>query len=118
MTTEELRELDAWIAENLFGMKHDWRNCHWCQSSDPYALNNGHFQRYTSDPAAAMEVLKKLSSKCEEMSGDLVISSGGIWTVGIQRYAEYGGAEEIDPLCEAETLELAICLFAKKLFVK
>ncbi len=73
---------------------------------------------YTTDPAAAMEVLKKCSiklwdenpiiTKCQHFKVE--IWNNGAWVV-MQ-------SEKREMFCEAETLELSICLFAKKLFSK
>lgn len=69
----------------------------WSDSNKPLVPN------YTTDPAAAMDVLKKIRDE-----GVVVAIHGNI-------LSQIGGKRlEV----EAETLELAICLFAKKLFSK
>ncbi len=131
MTTSEMRELDAWISENIFGArisksgrgsviatfgadtpeerdqiidaKHPWDSNSW----NP-----------TTDPAAALEVLKKCAdkvwldnptiTKCQHFK--IEIWNNGLWVV-MQ-------SEKADMFVEDETLELSICLFAKKLFTK
>ena len=100
---QELREIDAKVAE-IMGIEfpchcgdakknHTWHH-------DYVAMNTDFFP--TTDPAAAMQVLKW----CVEW-GDIVsgVDEDGFW------FEHYGTKE----LAEAPTLELAICLFALKL---
>lgn len=89
MATNEHRELDAWIVEHVIPeCPHD---------------------RLTVDPVAAMEVLKKCGEKTVVSMTLTPPSAASLkkWTVADDEHVE----------C-AETLELAICLFAKKLFQK
>ncbi len=143
MTTKELRELDAWIAENVMGWKwfrfrmkktgtaknagkgYDrwqqlvqpndtwhlqpkWGAIHQPQGEGNYLEVEGRndVPHYTTDPAAAMEVLKK----CQSETTVIIYASG---------------AQPMSSICDgngiletAETLELAICEFAKALFSK
>jgi len=91
MTTQELRELDAWIAEHVFGV------------SVPHP-----FFKPTEDPRGAMDVLKKCAEKHQH---DIAIGTAGPtdWRVW---------AGELNGATYASSLELAICLFAKQLFSK
>lgn len=111
MSDKEMRELDAWIAAHVMG----WVNGK-CRNDDEFHIsstgsgnvfaNNCLFQP-TVDPAAAMLVLKKCMTQTAITLGtekDDVKSCGD--------KADLWGREE------ASTLELAICLFAKRLFSK
>jgi len=104
MSDKELRELDAWIADEVFKR---WM-------LNPEGL--GDAPKYTTDPAVALGVLKKCAEKlCDDkaFSDALMIQpneAGNGWFVG--PFSD-------DTKCvESPTLELAICLFAKKLFTK
>lgn len=119
--TESLRELDAWIAVNLFGKKaiskdgppptkgveDDYFVKEWVDIS-------GSLPHYSTDPAAAMEVLKKCAQK--------LYDEGQEETVSVGLDAPYFVVEKTncvpDLRVEAPTLETAICKFAKKLFSK
>lgn len=126
MTDTELRELDAWIAENVMG--YAWLQPIGGRYTRFYLVSpNNHKDlkpefvfhrksyrdedienapRYTTDPAAAMEVLKKCSEKYSIKIG---FDVNGKWFV-----SHYDA--KFEGVIRAETLELAICLFAKKLF--
>ena len=95
MTTQELKELDTWIDLNLFSMK------------TRFPL------RYTTDPACAMNVLKKCS-RGARIGIDIDPLSGmfGVFTLPNQ------SGTEIGIVSLESTLELAICQFAKQLFSK
>jgi hypothetical protein len=118
MTTTEMREFDAWIAVNLFGYEH--RQIKPCAifPDGGMAWHNGngavdYLHGYTTDPAAAMEVLKKCADKVSKIDNVCLCVRGGKWSIW---YCD-GDAGTI---CESEskTIELAICKFAKKLFGK
>jgi hypothetical protein len=117
MKIEELRELDAWIAENVMGFKKASRfeggellgsrgqksnECRWLSNDDP---------KYTTNPAAAMEVLKKCGQETYPYQLQIEIQENG--SVNIS-----GGGFRQPYRITASTLELAICLFAEKLFNK
>lgn len=91
MNNQELRELDAWIAEHV--MK-------------PSMPLSGF--RPTICPADAMEVLKKCATESSGYQIQIDYDKSG-WAVG-------RGGEGLHST--AETLELAIALFSKKLFSK
>lgn len=129
MSDKELRELDAWIAEHVF----EWQR----QSFD-----NGHakhnllvrdkfrtdkfvkhgwidgnklvetFPKYTTDPAAAMLVLEK----CCEIDGMDAIVEIAKTTTSWRVFNRDKSKDQCTTF--ANTLPLAICLFAKKLFTK
>lgn len=77
-------------------------------------------EKYTTDPAAAMLVLEKCVARC-------ILSRAEI---GIGEYSDLDGfqgfkvhafcfsSQKVEASSVAETLPLAICLFAKKLFQK
>lgn len=101
MDTKEMRELDAWIAEHVMGWKISFRAGEveiWRTPSGTAVFHP------TTDPAAAMEVLKK----CGERACTTVYRTKGAWVVTSSILV---GAE-----ADAPTPELAICLFAKALF--
>lgn len=143
LSEKKLRELDAWLAEYIFGWSW-WRfDCFkkphgasgeqsrhiWCQLCSPDDLwyqqpqYNGQkingpvegisnltdlsYFKPTTNPAAAMDVLKKC---IEKESCDIRINFDS------RRFYVYS-AKVLTPET-ATTLELAICLFAKKLFSK
>jgi len=112
-TPEELRELDAWIAEHVMGLvRHPcwYTHEHW---EGVWRVPDGTkgFNKFrpTTDPAAAMAVLEK----CAEVESPVSVATcfeAGTWSVFV------GG--HWDEKRSAETLPLAICLFAKALFSK
>jgi len=120
MTTKQLRELDTWIAEHVMGWyRADGKPSHWFP--DGYK-NEWHNPKggmdtlpcFTTDPAAAMTVLEKCNDKLKELGhfpGAIDLwKPFELWK--IQSHANS------DIHAEAETLPLAICLFAKQLFSK
>jgi len=117
MTIKQLRELDAWIAEHVMGWKQS--NSDFCQLvtqsgeqvgepvCDPWSP--------TTNPAAAMAVwqscLEKVSTKSIETY------------IGVDESPEYRPVvcitmKEMKNTVMADTLPLAICLFAKEIFSK
>lgn len=117
MTNEQMRELDAWIAEHVMGWKlfRDGRNNiaaemptgETCIVTANHPWDESDFSP-TVDSAPAMEVLKKCVDVlygCNSFSLE-VFRNGNHWVV---RHPIYGSPH-------APTLELAICLFAKQLF--
>ena len=107
MSTQELRELDAWIEINLFGRVDvkvegsTFGEISWDSDKMPV-------RQFSTDPAAAMQVLEKCCEKLDAPDkynpgvSPIVKSVGRFW-VGNQN---------------GQTLPLAICLFAKQLFTK
>ena len=112
VAAKENRELEAWIAEHVMGYEK-------CPPPDDTGWHDGdeyfHSFEPTSNPAAAMEVLKKcaiiLSEYDEEEYATISFEVPNVWAV-----------EKCNCLnslrAESSTLELAICRFAKKLFSK
>lgn len=136
MTEKQLRELDAWIHRHVFeadlfvGLKKRdlWyrpdakgytdrqseagrytraeAKKHEYPHDDPVTIHEFEPEHYTTDSDAALEVLKKLI-----FADDIVLYE----TVN----GEIGVRSDLSDLAEsAPTVELAICLFAKKLFEK
>ncbi len=123
MNETELRELDAWIAEHVMGLKL-WVetplqfNCILSPNQFVLTIPNRivrarigdnptkNFEPTKDDCAAAL-VFKKCVAKCP--IGVEVSTNGTNWFVD----RPDGDAFEA---CFAETLPLAICMFAKKLF--
>lgn len=108
MTDKESRGLDVWIAVNVFGWTDDIKG-----SGHYYMLDGAksktmdyHFWQPTSDRAQAMEVLEKCG---DETVPTLAKMSSGKWHI-------FSKFKKIS--VTAETLPLAICIFAKKLFSK
>jgi Phage ABA sandwich domain len=129
MTPTEQRELDAWIAEHVMGyrwtkIERRGKTNHLFPSEqfrfEPAVDNfndNGGAPSFTTDPAAAMEVLKRCADKVTAEFGSLDIDGqGNSWLISAQMRGEF--AADVEHETEAKTLELAICLFAKKLFTK
>jgi len=123
MTTQELRELDAWIAEHVMGWKRVDSVLR-IFSKDQFATNSAFnepprvmiYESYSSVQSwiptergsDAMDVLKKCAEKHQH---DIAIGTAGPtdWRVW---------AGELNGATYASSLELAICLFAKQLFSK
>ena len=115
-------ELDAWIAEYVMG----WRKVEgvldvagqcFIVRVDGVRFTNSPlreiFFRPTTDPADAMKVLKKcLNDQRELCFGDPFISKDGAdyWIRTVRHHQHVEGG--------ATTIELAICLFARKLYSK
>jgi Phage ABA sandwich domain len=117
MTTQEMRELDVWIAEHVM----EWRevNClrDFCSGSFlrnadcdclAFECQTGTWKP-TTDPAAAMAVLEKCAEKLRGMDISIrrrtVIGTGWLITWS----GDYHNASE-------ETLPQTICAFARELF--
>lgn len=138
--TKQLRELDAFIAEHVFGWK--WfafkpvtpNTRRWTVLLEPAAWQKrkggkvvfaphkdderdiGSIEHYTTDPAAAMMVLERCAVKLAErfvtMSryGLVIFSPRG----PIRHWTIRD--EDKDIVANGETLPLAICKFSKQLF--
>jgi hypothetical protein len=137
MSENEKRELDAWIAEKVFGyrlvpgMFSNKYTCCICPIGtyhrgkavryDEHNICIGSFDaiedagmaisnyapRYTSDPAANRELERNLLEYCSQAGCmlQLILDSKGRFHAIIGEYA-----------AEAETLSLALCLLAKKVY--
>lgn len=116
MKENELRELDAWIAEHVMGVKcaHVWRGhsrrksiCGKCGkvSWNGDALS---CDAYTTDYAAALQVLEK----CLEKSGyGLIVDIHDDAGFSIEQRSPFRPCSTGE-----ETLPLTICRFAKNLY--
>lgn len=114
MTDKEMRELDAWIAENVFDLPVDLEAGR--RKSGPGYLwfKDGKcdiVKHYSTDPAAAMYLLKKCAEKLRP-KGAIVVLHASEDDIKFWAVRQYGG----DAQGNAETLELAIAKFAKALF--
>lgn len=117
MNEHELRELDAFCAERVLGWKPIVRQA---DSTYPelryWNMGNG-FERLqqqfrpTTDPAAAMQVLEQCHKQC-------CVETGIFENVSGSKRGYFARSIYKDITTEAPTLELAIALFAKKLFSK
>lgn len=129
LSEKQLRELDVWIAEHVMGFKSTKTPDDAFDSNERLSFSgsasrrfmvsttyqyNGkgkwwhqwHYYEPTTDPAAALEVLKKCYQtlsicSCKTPNG-----------------FKFWFPSEYNSAIESEALELAICLFAKKLFSK
>lgn len=101
MTTEEIDDLNRFLAEKVMGWKilpSGWFDRSY---GNIHGLGFWHPDR---DPSNAMDVLKK----CADKSPKVEISSfGTCWIVGSNQVSEPS---------KAQSIEQAICLFAKQLF--
>lgn len=119
MSEMELRELDAWIAEHVMEWERGWSSCaprglechektfeHYGLWVDPTTgtQKRAHYFHPTTDPAAAMEVQRKLA----ERGGNVETFKGGD--------GHYYATDTYDLKVSAPTLELAICLLARKIY--
>lgn len=138
MTTSDERELDSWIAEHVMGYRWMWfsqlddpecgKRCiaptffRECVKEVPRhpgvefpLASNGIWDKrlphYTTDPAAAFEVLKK----CMEHYGD----RGGTLRLHFNGQSGFGISDDANRYFVFEApLETAICHFARGLFSK
>jgi hypothetical protein len=115
-TPDPMRELDAWIAQNVFGLPVDFEAGRrefgpgylWFIAGVNGAKNQcDTVKHYSTDPSAAMEVLKKCAIKCE--STIEIISS-------IHSPPSFSMRGQDGEWTDGKTLELSIALLAKKLF--
>jgi len=114
MTETEMRELDARIAENVFSYPHTVINSNGVYGIPP----NGNqmldayekVPSYTTDSAASMDLLKIMVREKGRIQIDNLFYDGDNWRVFV--------LENEENASHAETLELAICQFAKNLFSK
>jgi len=124
MTTQELRELDAWIAEHVMDCKEaevlrDLIDGRFIRNTEGEILiwrgrpNHPKVEQWrpTTNQSGAMDVLKKCAEK--RVIIELFINVQGKWTCGTQS-VEMGSYQSV--FSESETAELSICLFAKQLF--
>ena len=110
----ELRELDAWIAENVMGHEMAYGEMITVvpnpADGEPMIVDHAPPPQYTTDLTAAMQVLKK----CAERIGAFEHISINLCEDEFSIRMAHANWDWI----HAETLELAICRFARKLFEK
>lgn len=113
MNEKELRELDAWIAVHVMRYIPVIRPADSTYPVLKYWIDGAGLEILqpqfspTSDEGSAMQVLKR----CREIVS-VALPAGGSTGVMVQ------DLDKKSRYAIAETLELAICLFAKKLFTK
>ncbi len=108
MTDTELRELDAWIECNLFN-RPDVRACNDFAGGIEWDSDKPIPRHYTTDPAAAMKVLEKVSFR---KGVGVNHGADGLFEVCHVVTTPYG--LRLIHIVSAETLPLAICKFAKE----
>jgi len=117
MNQQELRELDAWIAEHVFGW---WRPIPtkdiWKTPANDVVMGAPH---YTTDPTPAMQVLEKCAEKCTE-KWDQYRPEAQLCIFSPRPEWENEWVVQSDPestiAAQAQTLPLAVAKFAKLLF--
>lgn len=111
-----MRELDAWVAENVM----EWTNiephpnCGFLGDCPTGSKSRCAVSYLTTDPAAAFAVLEKCGDKAS-----MTVVKGettGEWYVIADRSETYPMPNGELPNAKAETLALAVCLFARKLY--
>jgi len=110
VTDAELRDLDAWIAEQVMGFKLNANGMieTWPREGVRHDLC---VANYTTDPAAAMQVLEKCADEVHAYELQIVSPrNGGLWHIS--------SGKRNTPRVNAETLPIAICRFAQQLFSK
>lgn len=123
MNDRELRELDAWVAEHVMG----WTDLELYQPPSEFmeeqqppffrGMNKmcllwQSIPNCSTDPAAAMQVLEKCTKNCSKDCKTISVRENG------EGYMVFARDSYYREVAEAETLPLAICLFAKQLFSK
>lgn len=115
MTTTELRDLDAYIAEHVFGATRAIDKGFACGDGDD--RHTVRFNRdegwtacpfYTTDSAAAIKVLERCAERFEHL--EIMRTCEGKYMVWVHGRGLY----KRDRI--ANTLPLAICLLAQQLF--
>lgn len=103
-------ELNKWISENVFGWTIVRR---YGNGNGEYFLDGkfvayfDHLPKFSTDPAAAFMVLQACYRKLPVRISDLTVST--VHRVMVSSYDEKF-------ISQSESLEMAICLFAQKLF--
>jgi len=119
MSSNEARELKIWIQIHVFGWKHSAEKKYPHRrgfSKDGVFLLEYDMPDYPNDDGAAFSVLERCATECESSGDGIDISftkQTGEWEVGRM---QLGFEWSIELRSSAQTLPLAICLFAKKLF--
>jgi len=128
MSEKERKKLEQDVAFGVMGYQRWRRDCmHAAEGRTFWNPNTSTRHRWlddigplaepwspTTDPAAAMEVMKKCAEKCTVTAE--CDASKAQWLVA-KLEDEWRGYGVVEANCKvAPTLELAICLFAKQLF--
>lgn len=120
MTSEKLREIDRLIAEKVMGFtwaalvkfEHEGKTHTGVAMTESAAYVLPH---YSSDIAAAWEVVEKLKARlCEEPDTLALEYRGGTWQAGFKYFSHEDGWDYGDNAGKADTAPLAICLAALK----
>lgn len=120
MTDEQkLRELDAWIAENVMGLGYDsyapMLGCSDCESDTV----NCSIPNYTTNSSAAMQVLEKCGEKISgQVHGEKRSFKIEIYQPSVSKDWCVCQRDNCGVYGQGKTLPLAICLMAKQLFAK
>lgn len=99
--------------------REDAKKHEYLHGEEPVTIHELPTPCYTTSPAEAMRVLEKCAERGKASEHNILIyqpvgQEPAKWAVGAEFvYVD----DEIEP-CFADTLELAICLFARKLFEK
>ncbi len=122
MTEKQLRELDAWIAEYVFGwsdIKMENAPNEVSSLKPPFGRSPVGYSQLPHFSTFRMDAMLVLERCVQEISWNRIVSIGT--TSDGDYFINYSDSEpnsEAFCACEAETLPLAICLFAKQLFSK
>ena len=114
MNTEEMRELDAWIFQHVFGYipwrEEEYPHRNGWAKGDEYGEKVLDYDKpeFTTSPADALAVLRECYPQ---------VGGSSIQTAFIGQYLVWHG-DNFDQRVKADTIELAICLFARQLFEK
>ena len=113
MSEQEMREMDAFCAEKVMGwvVGTGMVGQQVCRDKEG-KLTYVNFMP-SEDRSTAMEVLEKCA-KCRTVAVNL--GEDGKFAIGFVQRDSFGLGFCITDVLESDTLPLAICLFAKKLF--
>lgn len=117
------REIDALVAEHIFGHKvcdmeigADEGECKHYGDQDHFAKNDPLIPHYTTDRALALEVAEKALGKFylsrEELYESVDGASQRSDRPGYAVYTNLYKVEEGDPIAQADTAPMALCLAA------
>jgi hypothetical protein len=114
-----MRDLDAWVAERVIGNRVTGAPSALLVETlyetndrmESLMMPSQRLKNYTTDPAAAMQVLEKCHEQC-------CVETGLFENISGSKRGHFARSVYKDVESEAETLSLAICHFAKQLFSK
>lgn len=116
MTETEKRELDAFCATEVMGWIHGvdgYGSPSWFAGREPRLKASW---KPTTDSAAAMKVLRKCAEHCEKLGIERGYDVD--FSISMERGKYFVGCDIFIECMSADTLELALALFAKQLFSK